>query len=87
MRTAIGAAAANIAKPANLRAPMIDTFLDNIPTAPSSASVPDCPPFRRPDIPKMPYDQFQTDMSPAGYWLHTSVALATTPLLLKKIFM
>ena len=33
------------------------------------------------------YDQFHTDMSPGGYWLHTSVALATTPLLLKKIFM
>jgi len=33
------------------------------------------------------YDQFQTDMSPGGYWLHTSVDLATTPLLLKKIFM
>ena len=31
--------------------------------------------------------QFQTDMSPRGYWLHTSVPLATTPLLLKKIFM
>ena len=28
-----------------------------------------------------------TDMSPGGYWPHTSVALATTPLLLKKIFM
>jgi hypothetical protein len=29
--------------------------------------------------------QSQTDMSPLGYWSHTSVALATTPLLLKKI--
>jgi hypothetical protein len=33
------------------------------------------------------YPQFHTDMSPGGYWPHTSVALATTPLLLKKIFM
>jgi hypothetical protein len=30
MRTAIGAIAVNIAKPANLSAPMIHTFLDNI---------------------------------------------------------
>ncbi len=29
--------------------------------------------------------QSQTDMSPLGYCSHTSVALATTPLLLKKI--
>ncbi len=33
------------------------------------------------------YPQFHTDISPGGYWLHTSVDLATTPLLLKKIFM
>ena len=37
--------------------------------------------------PGVTYDQFHTDMSPGGYWLHTSVAFATTPLLLKKIFM
>jgi len=30
--------------------------------------------------------QFQTDMSPRGYPVQTSVAFATTPLLLKKIF-
>jgi hypothetical protein len=30
MRTAIGATAVNIAKPMNLRAPMIHAFLDNI---------------------------------------------------------
>lgn len=33
------------------------------------------------------YDQFHTDMSPGGYWLQMSVALATTPLLFQKIFM
>lgn len=56
-------------------------------SGPSSASVPIGPPSSVLSIPKMPYAQFQTDMSPGGYWLHTSVALATTPLLLKKIFM
>lgn len=44
-------------------------------------------PANRPGREGVGYAQFHTDMSPAGYWLQTSVDLATTPLLLKKIFM
>lgn len=62
MRTTHGATAVNIAKTTNLSAFMIDTFL--VATAPNDK-------LERSDargrtIPKKPYDQFHTDMSPGG---------------------